>query len=81
MADRYVLLVEGRDDEHVFCHLLEHYQVPDRFEIINKKGIDNPLHTWLAWQEEPGAPMGLAITTCLSHLTKSTWRIKLLVLR
>jgi len=20
------------------------------------------LHTWLAWQEEPGTPMGLAIT-------------------
>ena len=45
MADRYVLLVEGKDDEHVFCHLLEHYQVPDRFEIINKKGIDNLLGT------------------------------------
>lgn len=45
MANKYLLLVEGKDDEHVFYSLLEHHQVPDRFAIINKEGIDNLLKT------------------------------------
>jgi len=39
------LLVEGKDDEHVFYSLLEHYQVPERFKIKNKEGIDRLLET------------------------------------
>lgn len=44
MAERY-LLVEGKDDEHVFYHLLKHHQIPGCFEIKNKEGIDNLLDT------------------------------------
>ena len=45
MADNSVLLVEGKDDEHVFYHLLEHHQVPGRFKIKNKEGVDILLGT------------------------------------
>ena len=45
MADENLLLVEGRDDEHVFYHLLEHYQIPERFQVKNKGGIENLLGT------------------------------------
>jgi hypothetical protein len=38
--DRNVLLVEGKDDVHVFWHLLEYYHIPDAFRIKNKEGID-----------------------------------------
>ena len=44
MVERY-LLVEGKDDEHVFYHLLKHHQIPECFEIKNKEGIDNLLDT------------------------------------
>ncbi len=40
MADRYVLLVEGKDDEHVFYSLLKHHQVPKMFKIKNMEGVD-----------------------------------------
>ena len=39
MADRCILLVEGKDDVHVFCHLLKHHQVPDWPRIKNKEGV------------------------------------------
>ena len=45
MADANVLLVEGKDDKHVFYALLKHYQVPDLFEVKSKEGIDNLLRT------------------------------------
>lgn len=45
MADQGVLLVEGKDDEHVFYALLEHYHVPEVFKIKNKEGITNLLGT------------------------------------
>jgi hypothetical protein len=45
MADKYLLLVEGKDDEHVFYHLLEHYHVPEQFKIKDKDGVDNLLGT------------------------------------
>lgn len=35
-----VLLVEGRDDKHVFYSLLKHYGVPDQFEIRDADGIE-----------------------------------------
>jgi hypothetical protein len=40
-----VLLVEGKDDEHVFYSLLEHHQVPEVFTIKDKEGVDNLLNT------------------------------------
>ena len=40
-----VLLVEGKDDEHVFYALLEIYGIPEVFKIKDKKGIDNLLGT------------------------------------
>jgi hypothetical protein len=39
------LLVEGKDDEHIFKHLRQHYQIPAQFEIKDKRGIDNLLDT------------------------------------
>jgi hypothetical protein len=45
MPDKNLLLVEGKDDEHVFYALLEHHQVPRQFKVINKEGIDNLLET------------------------------------
>jgi hypothetical protein len=41
MADKNVLLVEGKDDEHVFYSLLVHHQVPKRFKIKDKEGFHN----------------------------------------
>ena len=35
-----VLLVEGRDDKHVFYSLLQHHGVPDQFEIRDADGIE-----------------------------------------
>lgn len=32
----------------------------NRFKIVHKSKAE--IHTWLAWQEEPGTPMGQAIT-------------------
>ncbi len=45
MADKNLLLVEGKDDVHVFSHLLKHYQIPERFQIKDKEGIRNLLDT------------------------------------
>jgi len=45
MADNNLLLVEGKDDLHVLYALLQHHQVPERFEVKNKEGIDNLLNT------------------------------------
>ena len=45
MADPFLMLVEGKDDEHVLYHLLLHHKVPDGFKIKDKKGIDNLLET------------------------------------
>ncbi|MFP4438207.1 MAG: DUF3226 domain-containing protein [Chloroflexaceae bacterium] len=45
MADRNILLVEGKDDEHVFYSLLMHHQVPEVFRIKNKDGVNNLLET------------------------------------
>jgi hypothetical protein len=45
MTGKNLLLVEGKDDEHVFYHLREHYQVPEQFKIKDKKGVRNLLDT------------------------------------
>ena len=35
-----LLLVEGKDDEHVLYNLFAHYKVPQKFKIKNTEGID-----------------------------------------
>lgn len=44
MANKAVLLVEGKGDEHVLYSLLMHYQVPQGFEVVNKEGISKLLN-------------------------------------
>jgi len=44
MADTYRVLVEGKDDKHVFHQLLAYHQVAP-LEIKDKDGIDNLLDT------------------------------------
>jgi hypothetical protein len=44
-ASKNILLVEGKDDEHVFYHLLAYHNIPEGFRIKNKNGIDNLLET------------------------------------
>lgn len=38
MMTKKVLLVEGKDDEHLLYALLKHYAVPESFSIKDKKG-------------------------------------------
>jgi len=45
MADKHVLLVEGKDDVHVFYHLLKHHHIPDLFKIKCKDGYENLRNT------------------------------------
>lgn len=45
MATKSLLLVEGKDDEHVLYHLLEHHNVPTTFRVKDKRGIENLLET------------------------------------
>lgn len=33
------LLVEGENDRHVFCSLLKHHNIPERFKVKSKEGI------------------------------------------
>lgn len=35
------LLVEGKDDEHVIYALCEKFEVPETFQVIDSKGIEN----------------------------------------
>ncbi|WP_421826154.1 DUF3226 domain-containing protein [Larkinella sp.] len=35
------LLVEGNDDLHVIANIRDRYQLPDNFEIVDCKGVDN----------------------------------------
>jgi len=41
-----LLLVEGENDQHVVWSLLKHYKVPQRFEVVEKNGIDNLLEAF-----------------------------------
>lgn len=45
MFGKNLLLVEGKDDQHVLWHLAEHYQLPELFKIKDKGGVDNLLDT------------------------------------
>ena len=44
-ASKNILLVEGKDDEHVFYHLLTYHKIPERFRIKDKNGVSNLLET------------------------------------
>lgn len=45
MADEYVLLVEGKDDDSVFFHLLNHHQIPEsRFKRKKKEGFSQVIN-------------------------------------
>lgn len=43
-VNKSVLLVEGKDDQHVIWSLLEYYKVPETFVVNDCDGIDNLLH-------------------------------------
>lgn len=45
MAVKSLLLVEGKDDEHVLYRLRDHHNVPKTFDIKDKQGITNLLGT------------------------------------
>lgn len=46
MANKDLVLVEGKNDEHVIGHLLNHYGIPKgRLAFKNKEGIRNLLET------------------------------------
>ena len=44
MGNASVLLVEGKDDEHVLYHLLKHHEVPEAFKVRNKEGVESLLN-------------------------------------
>jgi hypothetical protein len=45
MTDENLLLVEGKDDQHVVYHLAEHHRLPERFTVKDKGGAENLLTT------------------------------------
>jgi hypothetical protein len=45
LADKRVILVEGKDDEKVFCALLDHHSIPKIYRVKDKRGITNLLNT------------------------------------
>jgi hypothetical protein len=45
VADNFVLLVEGKDDEHVLYALLNHHDVPRVYRVKDKQGVENLLNT------------------------------------
>lgn len=75
-ADKFVLLVEGKDDLYVLSELLEHHQVPETFRIKNKEGID-PLLDTLDVELIAGSLERLAIVVDADTTPASRWeRIK-----
>ncbi|WP_143324367.1 DUF3226 domain-containing protein [Caulobacter sp. FWC2] len=56
---------------------------PDDKRFVGAHDSKALIHTWLAWQEDPGTPMGLAITKkyldgdCEKAVEFSTWMSKL----
>jgi hypothetical protein len=45
MANKRLLLVEGKDDKHVLWSLCKHFKVPETFDIKEKEGIEKLLGT------------------------------------
>ncbi len=42
---RFILLVEGSDDQHVLYSLFVYHNIPENFSVINKGGVNNILET------------------------------------
>ncbi len=40
------LFLEGKNDFHVICSLLEHHKIPERFKVQDKEGIDRLLEAF-----------------------------------
>jgi hypothetical protein len=49
-----LLLVEGKDDQHVMWNLCEHHKLPETFVIDNKEGVTNVLDAFEAEIAAPG---------------------------
>ncbi len=49
-----ILLVEGKDDQHVMWNLCKHYNLPENFVVENKEGVTNVLETFEAEIASPG---------------------------
>lgn len=49
-----ILLVEGKDDQHVMWSLCKHHDLPEAFVIDNKEGITNVLDAFEAEIAAPG---------------------------
>jgi hypothetical protein len=45
MADKNLLLVEGKDDQHVLLNLTAYHKLPELFRIKDKGGVNNLLTT------------------------------------
>jgi len=45
LADKFRLLVEGKDDEHVLYQLRDYHGLPQTFRVVDKKGLPNLLET------------------------------------
>jgi len=43
-----ILLVEGKDDQHVMWNLCKHYNLPENFVVENKEGVTNVLEAFEA---------------------------------
>ena len=46
VSQNYLLLVEGKNDQHVIWSLLEHHGVPETFEVKSIDGIERLLDTF-----------------------------------
>jgi hypothetical protein len=72
MLEDFVKLLIRPDDllspfVHQILSQIEEQDIQDRYnpEVHRAKAF---IHTWLAWQKDPGTPMGLALTkTYLDH--------------
>jgi hypothetical protein len=43
MKSKRLLMVEGKDDFHVFCHIMEQYGVQEVFDVEDKKSVSKVL--------------------------------------
>lgn len=64
LEDFLTLLVPSHPENSLFEHAQNSvYSIPDDAVLFPKRAKAKALiHTWLAWQEEPGRPYGVAIT-------------------
>ena len=73
MANRFILLVEGKDEFHVLSRLLEHHRVPETFQIKDKDGIEKLLKT-LDVELDAGGLERLGVVVDADTDTVSRWQ-------